>query len=75
MSRNESRNETVYTVSVSMTVKIIEQSTHSSNQKNQKPFVTGRILRCPQDFLAPSSTRLLLVVESNTNLGAAVKEF
>ena len=52
MRRNESRNEAVYIVSISMALKSsINQ--HTAQPEKPKPFVIGRILRCPPRFLAP----------------------
>lgn len=73
MSRNESRNEAVYIVSISMTLKTLLNQQLSSPRKT-KPLVTAEFSDGPQDFW-PLVFSSLHPGYSNTNQPPAVKKF
>lgn len=72
MSRNESRNEAVYIVSVSMTLKTLINQQLSSPRKT-KPLVTAEFSDGPQDFW-PLVFSSLRPGYSNTNQPPVVKK-
>lgn len=71
MSTNESRNGAVYIVSISMTLK----STTTQLIQETKTLLQAEFSDGPEDIWRLVYSRLLPVIQSNTNLCPAIKEF
>lgn len=77
MSRNESRNGAVHIVSISMTLKTLINQQHSSSKKPKHCYrqSSQMALKISGPWYTQAFFQELPVIQSNTNLCPAMKEF